>query len=163
MVHPENIWLCSQGIPDKLCAVQILTTHIHCGYLGIVISFIIIDTFISITATRVDCYFVDIFYDGDFDEQEVIDFFNYELPYNQKTSNIEVRNRDINSFNMVPYNKDCDFGPHIMLDLEATIDPNMEIFFDFLENLVSKINMDPISRATVLKSSFALAKSFSSE
>lgn len=99
------------------------------------------------------CYFVDIFYDGEFDEQEVIDFFNYELPYNQKTSNIEVRNRDINSFNMVPYNKDCDFGPHIMLDLEATIDPNMEIFFDFLENLVSKINMDPISRATVLKSS----------
>ena len=59
------------------------------------------------------CYFVDIFYDGEFDEQEVIDFFNYELPYNQNTSNIEVRNRDINSFNMVPYNKDCDFGPHI--------------------------------------------------
>ena len=54
---------------------------------------------------------------------------------------------------MVPYDSTCDFGPHIMLDLVATSVPNMETFFDFLENLVSKINMDPISRATVLKSS----------
>ena len=99
------------------------------------------------------CYFIDIFYDGDFNEQDVIDFFDYELPYNKNTSNIEVRNRDINSFNTVPYNSDSDFGPHIMLDLEATSKPNMEMFFDFLEQLVTKINMDPISRATVLKSS----------
>ena len=41
----------------------------------------------------------------------------------------------------------------ILLDLEATSIPNMETFFDFLENLVSKINMDPICRTTVLKSS----------
>ena len=51
------------------------------------------------------CYFVDIFYDGEFDEQEVIDFFNYELPYNQNTSNIEVRNRDI-------LNGCTNIGPH---------------------------------------------------
>jgi S-adenosylmethionine/arginine decarboxylase-like enzyme len=75
------------------------------------------------------------------------------LPYNKNTSNIEIRDRDIASFNMVPYNKDGDFGPHILLDLEATSLPNMETFFDFLENLVSKINMDPICRTTVLKSS----------
>lgn len=99
------------------------------------------------------CFFVDIFYDGDFNEEDVISFFEYELPYNKNTSNIEVRNRDVKSFNMVPYDSTCDFGPHIMLDLVATSVPNMETFFDFLENLVSKINMDPISRATVLKSS----------
>ena len=42
---------------------------------------------------------------------------------------------------------------HLLLDLNAIKTPNMETFFDFLENLVSRINMDPISRATVLKSS----------
>ncbi len=99
------------------------------------------------------CYFVDIFFDGDFDKEDVIDFFATELPYNQKTSNIEVRNRDVNTFKTVPYDSNGDFGPHVLLDLEATSQPNMEVFFDFLENLVTRINMDPISRATVLKSS----------
>ena len=33
------------------------------------------------------CYFVDIFYDGNFDEKDVYDFFTDELPYNKKTSN----------------------------------------------------------------------------
>lgn len=99
------------------------------------------------------CYFVDIFYDGEFSEEDVIEFFSNELPYNKNTSNVEVRNRDINSFDMVEYSSDNDFGPHVLLDLEATNTPNMETFFDFLENLVTRINMDPISRATVLKSS----------
>lgn len=100
-----------------------------------------------------NCYFVDIFCEKDFNENVVIDFFNDELPFNKVTSNFEVRNRDINSFDMVPYDTECDFGPHILLDLKATSKPNMETFFDFLENLVSKINMDPICRTTVLKSS----------
>ena len=99
------------------------------------------------------CFFVDIFYDGEFDEEEVYKFFSYELPYNKQTSNFEVRNKDINTFDMVPYNCENDFGPHILLDLNAIKTPNMETFFDFLERLVSRINMDPISRATVLKSS----------
>ena len=94
------------------------------------------------------CYFVDIFYDGEFDEEEVYKFFSYELPYNKHTSNYEVRNRDINTFDMVPYNCENDFGPHILLDLNAIKTPNMETFFDFLERLVSRINMDPISHAT---------------
>ena len=34
------------------------------------------------------CYFVDIFYDGEFDEEEVYKFFSYELPYNKHTSSI---------------------------------------------------------------------------
>lgn len=99
------------------------------------------------------CYFVDIFYDGGFSKEEVYKFFTDELPYNKNTSNIKVINRNINTFDMVPYDTTCDFGPHILLDLVATSKPNMETFFDFLEHLVSEINMDPISRATVLKSS----------
>ena len=99
------------------------------------------------------CYFVDIFYDGEFNEEDVYDFFTEELPYNNSTSNFAVRNRDINTFETVPYDTNNDFGPHILLDLESTSNPNMETFFDFLESLVTRINMDPISRATVLKSS----------
>jgi len=99
------------------------------------------------------CYFVDIFYDGEFDENDIYNFFSDELPYNKTTSNFEVRNRDINTFEMVPYDSGCDFGPHVLLDLESTSKPSMETFFDFLEQLVTRINMDPISRATVLKSS----------
>ena len=99
------------------------------------------------------CYFVDIFYDGNFDEKDVYDFFTDELPYNKITSNFEVRNRDIDTFDVVPYDDNCDFGPHILLVLKATSRPNMETLFDFLEGLVARINMDPISRATVLKSS----------
>ena len=37
------------------------------------------------------CYFVDIFYDGEFSEEDVIEFFSNELPYNKNTSNVEVR------------------------------------------------------------------------
>ena len=104
------------------------------------------------------CYFVDIFYDGEFEENDVYEFFSNELPYNKNTSNLEVRNRDIDTFDMVPYDSNCDFGPHVLLHLKATSRPNMETFFDFLENLVTRINMNPISRATVLKSSQINAK-----
>ncbi len=99
-----------------------------------------------------ECYFVDIFYAYDFDENEAYHFFLDELIFNPSISNFAVRNRDINTFNMVQYQANQDFGPHILIDMMAKKEPTMEMFFDFLENLVTKINMDPITRATVLKS-----------
>ena len=99
-----------------------------------------------------ECYFVDIFYAHDFDENEAYHFFLDELIFNPSISNFAVRNRDINTFNMVQYQANQDFGPHILIDMMAKKEPTMEMFFDFLENLVTKINMDPITRATVLKS-----------
>ncbi len=98
------------------------------------------------------CYFVDVFFEKEFDEQAIYHFFLDELPFDTKASYFAVRNRDICTFDMINYNADTDFGPHILLNMQAKQEPTMEMFFDFLENLVTKINMDPITRATVLKS-----------
>ena len=105
-----------------------------------------------------ECYFVDIFYAQDFDENKAYQFFLDELIFNPTISNFEVRNRDVNTFHMVEYQASQDFGPHILIDMRAKKEPSMETFFDFLENLVTKINMDPITRAAVLKSTPTAAK-----
>lgn len=98
------------------------------------------------------CYFVDVFSWQDFDVNALKNFFMEEFPFNDQTSFMAVRDRQIPCFNMVPYDSKKDFGPHILLELEAYKEPKMEDFFDFLERLVEKINMDPITRACVLKS-----------
>ena len=99
-----------------------------------------------------ECYFIDIFYEKDFDENKAYQFFLDELPFHPNLSYFAVRNRDINTFDMVEYDTKKDFGPHILIDMIAKKEPTMEYFFDFLETLVTKINMDPITRAAVLKS-----------
>jgi len=98
-----------------------------------------------------ECYFVDILTPCDFDEQGIYSFFMSTLPFNRESSYLEVIDRTQNSFDMLPYSKDIDFGPHMMTTVESKKEVTMDSVFNFLENLVTKIDMDPITRASVLK------------
>lgn len=100
-----------------------------------------------------ECYFVDVFYASDFDEKAVYDFFLEELPFSEKKSIVNTRNRELRAFNVFPYDPLQDFGPHVMVEINTKDEViTMEKMFDFLENMAYEINMDPISRPFVLKS-----------
>lgn len=99
-----------------------------------------------------ECYFVDILSDGDFDETAAKEFLFKELPYQEEKSIFNVRDRSQRKFEILPYDSGCDFGPHLMNEIKVNAVPTMETLFDFLEQLVFKINMDPITRPYVLKS-----------
>lgn len=98
-----------------------------------------------------ECYFIDVFTMKDVNEDEIYEYFLDNLPFSKKNSNFEVINRIDNTFDMLPYSSDIDFGPHLMTKIESNKEQTMESIFDFLEKIVIDINMDPIIRACVIK------------
>lgn len=98
-----------------------------------------------------ECYFVDVFSTTDFDEKQIYDYFMETLPFDEKASNFEIINRNERTFHKNPYDTDCDFGPHLMCEIDANKEITMDYMYDFLENLVVDINMDPIIRSVVNK------------
>lgn len=101
-----------------------------------------------------ECYFVDCFSTDDFNELAIENFFSRNLVYNKELSTIHTTNRRQNDYEVLPYDPQCDFGPHLMTEIKASEEINMNNMFDFLEAMVDEINMDPISRAYVVKSSY---------
>lgn len=100
-----------------------------------------------------ECYFVDVFSTGDFNEEEVYKFFLNALPFSQKKSKCITRDRMIKTFEVGEYDSVVDFGPHVMLEVEASTTPSMENMFDFLERMALDIDMDPITRPYIVKGS----------
>ena len=86
-----------------------------------------------------ECYFVDVFSTTDFNEQELYDYFLETLPFDTKSSNFKIVNRNDRVFNIEPYAPDCDFGPHLMTEIETNKDITMDYLYDFLETLYEKI------------------------
>lgn len=105
-----------------------------------------------------ECYFVDIYVPQNFDAQKALDLFMELLPYKLDLSTSEVVDRDEKSLQSYEYDPNTDFGPHIMHEIKVKDVPTMELFYDFLENFVTKINMDPITRANVQKSTVVKPK-----
>lgn len=99
-----------------------------------------------------ECYFVDIFSEKDFDEKAAYEFFLKELPFVEAKSFVNTKDRSAVREELLPYEPTIDFGPHLMNQIKANKEPTMETLFDFLENIVYNINMDPITRPCVLKS-----------
>ena len=99
-----------------------------------------------------ECYFVDLFVPTNFDDKRALELIHELLPYKYDVSLSEVIDRDVKELESYEYDPNTDFGPHIMNEIKVRARPTMETFYDFLENFVTKINMDPITRATVQKS-----------
>lgn len=99
-----------------------------------------------------ECYFLDCFTTGDFDENKIKDYLLEKLPYSEKKSFNEtsMRNPVIAEKEYDPAN---DFGPHVMAEIAMNKNVNMEFMFDWLEKTAYDINMDPITRPCILKSS----------
>jgi S-adenosylmethionine/arginine decarboxylase-like enzyme len=105
-----------------------------------------------------ECYFVDVYTPTDLDVKGVHDFLMKELPFDDSKSFQNTKERTLDVNEELPYDPQVDFGPHLMMKIKPTLTPSMEDFFDFLENIVAKINMDPITRPYVIKSSPKKAK-----
>lgn len=99
-----------------------------------------------------ECYFVDCFTTADFDENKLFKFFMKELPFDEKISFINTVKRKTGSFNVLPYDPSLDFGPHLMAEIQLDHIMSMEEMFDFLEKTAYDINMDPITRPAIMKS-----------
>lgn len=105
-----------------------------------------------------ECYFVDLYVPTDFDDKEAYALLMKNLPFDESLSFFEVINRETLKLENYEYDPNADFGPHLMHQLTAKNVPSMEDFYNFLENFVTKINMDPISRAYVQKSTIVKPK-----
>lgn len=102
------------------------------------------------------CVFVDLLYDGYFDENKLSvilrNTFNYSVG-DEKNVHTERRFLDVTIDEAKIWNGDkhgADFGPHIIARIED-IDITFEQIFDMLDEMPSKINMLPICRPFVLK------------
>jgi len=100
-----------------------------------------------------ECYFIDLYSPVDFDDKILEKLLSKRLGYEEKLSIINVKDRNIESYKKLKYDPQKDFGPHILMKVVADKEVTYERIADFLENLVPNINMTPITRATVLKSS----------
>lgn len=99
-----------------------------------------------------ECYFVDIFVDNDFSDEDAYNFLLKELPFDEEMSHKFVIDRSQKDYPYIDYDSTCDFGPHLMTEIKCSQVPTMESLFDFLEKKVLEIHMDPITRPYVLKS-----------
>lgn len=99
-----------------------------------------------------ECYFVDCFLATDFDEKKLYNFFAKELPFDAEMSIVNTVERKTGTFQELPYDPVADFGPHIMAEIKRNGPITMEEMFDFLEATAVAINMDPITRPMVVKS-----------
>lgn len=98
-----------------------------------------------------ECYFVDMVYDGDYDCDKAYHLFKRLLPFEESRSKDQVSERKVGEFYSLPINAEEDFGPHIFARIKTNIVPTMENVFEFLEDLIDKVDMTPIIRPYVIK------------
>lgn len=104
------------------------------------------------------CYFLDIYTPDEFDDKLALELCQDFLPFKLQDSFTAVVDRDDKTLESLEYDPIVDFGPHLMSELTPEIAPTMESIYDFLENLVTKISMDPITRAYIQKSTVVKPK-----
>lgn len=97
------------------------------------------------------CYFADLLYDGFISEDKLIDVLSRELPFDHKIVNIVDRRFDLSEqckFNTI--DEYMDFGPHYLIRTIEKKDFSIDNIYHFLDELPTRINMDPIMRPYVI-------------
>jgi S-adenosylmethionine/arginine decarboxylase-like enzyme len=103
------------------------------------------------TFPKRECYFIDCFTPDDFDENFLYEYLYKSLPFDKELTIFNTVLRESNKFEIQEYNPENDFGPHLMLEIDSNY-MDMEKMYGFLEGIVYEINMDPITRPLVFKS-----------
>lgn len=98
-----------------------------------------------------ECYFVDVFSTKDYDTDKVVDIFESLLPFNRNISTISSSDRRKFESIEQEFDPSLNFGPHYLSEIKLSKDLTMDECFDFLDDFVYKIDMDPISRPYVIK------------
>ena len=109
------------------------------------------------TFPKRECYFIDCFTPNDFDENYLYEYLYKSLPFDKELTIFNTVLRESNTFEVKEYNPVDDFGPHLMLEIDSN-NMDMEKMYSFLEGIVYEINMDPITRPFVVKSTRKNAK-----
>ena len=103
------------------------------------------------------CMFVDVLYDGYFDVKKLQTVLErYFLCQQLNTIRTERRFYDTSISKDKIYDGNVhnpDFGPHIIARIEDPQGVTLENIYDILDEMPTKINMNPICRPYVLKSS----------
>lgn len=98
-----------------------------------------------------ECYFVDMLYDGFVGETKLLEALRTELPYAREIVHVLDRRFEIeDQMEASEIDADKDFGPHYLMHNKLPVDLSMEDIYTFLDQVPVLINMDPISRPTVI-------------
>ncbi len=97
-----------------------------------------------------ECYFVDLVSPEVFDVREAQALLQNALP----VRSVEVHTaRRPKAFDEIPLHPDEDFGPHLLLNIEDYSGPrDMDGLFHLFDNLPPRIDMTPIMRPYLLRS-----------
>lgn len=97
-----------------------------------------------------ECYFVDLVAPHGFDVHELREALVTALPVRSVEVHTAKRPR---LFDEIPVHPDEDFGPHLLLNIEGYTGPaSMDDLFEMFDNLPPRIDMTPIMRPYVLRS-----------
>lgn len=103
------------------------------------------------TFPKRECYFVDLLYDGFFNEDKLAELLARELPFQFKHGNTVDRRFSIDSqVTQKTIDESADFGPHYLIRVKQPIDWNIDGIFHFLDSLPAVIGMDSILRPVVI-------------
>ncbi len=98
-----------------------------------------------------ECYFLDAFSTDNFEEKVLADTLEQLLPYNRKISTFSSSARRRFTNIEFPFDPNNNFGPHCLATIKMKKPFTMDECYDFLDRIVYKINMDPITRPYVIK------------
>ncbi len=98
-----------------------------------------------------ECYFLDAFSTTNFDEKLLADMLEALLPYNRKMSTFSCSSRRKFTNIELPFDPNNNFGPHCLATIKMNKELTMDECYNFLDEFVYRINMDPITRPYVIK------------
>ncbi len=96
------------------------------------------------------CYFVDLYSPDDFSETKAESMFYENWAFDKEKSNVVTVDRSIGREEVVPFEPQDIFGPHVLARMKAKKPVTMEFIFKFLEQLVHDVEMTPIIRPYVI-------------
>ncbi len=97
-----------------------------------------------------ECYFVDMLYDGFVNESKLIEILRAELPFDQHIVHAIDRRFEIEDQIEAVIDENRDFGPHYLMHNVSETELDMARIYEFLDAVPVLINMDPITRPTVI-------------
>ncbi len=100
-----------------------------------------------------ECYFVDMLYDGFVSETKLVEILKSELPFKQEIVHSVDRRFDLVSQLETVIDEKSDFGPHYLMHNLVPVELDMDKIYRFLDAVPVLINMDPITRPTVITDS----------
>jgi S-adenosylmethionine/arginine decarboxylase-like enzyme len=100
-----------------------------------------------------ECYFADLLYADFFDSEKLSDLLQRELPSGKYTQKSFDRRFKSEISNELDGDHREDFGPHLLARVQLDHPISMETLFDLFESLPYDLNMLPIMRPYILKSS----------